>query len=213
MRALLAVCAGLCSAAAALTAPQAGSAWTFDADRAGSPPAGFTLAAMRQDGSGAWSVRRDGANGVLVHDANPAHAGLAMAIAEAPAFRDGTVSVRLRLAGGERAGGVIWRYQDAENFHAAVLDLSRRSLALFRIVHGNRVRVEDEDDLELDAAAWHTLKVVHDQAFVRVSLGGIRVFDERDRTFGAGRVGLLASGASLVWFDDFQARPETRQRQ
>jgi hypothetical protein len=212
MRALFALCAGLCTGAAALAPPQAGPVWTFDYDRAGSPPAGFTLAAMRQEGSGAWSVRRDGANGVVVHDANPAHAGFALAIADAPAFRDGTVSVRLRLAGGDRAGGLVWRYQDAGNFHAAVLDLGRRSLALFRIVHGNRVRVEDEDDLELDPEAWHTLKVVHDQAFVRVSLGGIRVFDERDRTFGAGRTGLLATGGSLVWFDDFQARPEARQR-
>jgi hypothetical protein len=202
----------VCGAAAAgLAQASAPRVWTFDADRAGALPPGFTLAAMRQADAGTWLVRRDAANGLLVHDANPAHAGFGLAIADAAPFRDGSVSVRLRLDGGARAGGVVWRYQDAENFHAAVLDLADRSLALYRIVRGNRVRVEDEEDLELDPAAWHTLKVVHDQAYVRVSLGGIRVFDERDRTFGAGRVGLLASGGSLVSFDDFQARPESRR--
>ena len=167
---------------------------------------------MRQESAGTWLVRREGANGVTVHDGNPAHAGFALAIADAPPFRDGAVSVRLRLAGGGRAVGLVWRYQDADNFHAAILDLTERSLSLFRIVRGNRVRIEDEDDLELDPSAWHTLKVVHDQAEVRISLGGIRVFEERERTFGAGRIGLIASGSSSVWFDDFQARPESRQR-
>lgn len=185
--------------------------WTFDGDRAGAPPPGFTLAAMRQADAGTWLVQREGTNGLVVHEAHPTHGGFALAIADAAPFRDGSVSVRLRLEGGGRAGGIVWRYQDAGNFHAAVLDLTDRSLNLYRIVRGNRVRTEDEDDLELDPAAWHTLKVVHDQAYVRVSLGGIRVFDERDRTFGPGRVGLLASGGSLVWFDDFQARPESRR--
>ena len=199
------------SAVAAAAPVQGDRLWSFDVDKPGAPPAGFQLTPMRQESSGTWLIRRDGANGVAVHEGNPAHTGFALAIADAPAFRDGSVSVRLRLAGGGRAGGVVWRYQDAENFHAAVLDLSDRSLSLFRIVRGNRVRIEDEDDLELDPAAWHTLKVVHDEAEVRISLGGIRVFENRERTFGAGRVGLLASGTSLVWFDDFQIRPESRR--
>jgi len=212
MRILRALRIVVCGAAAVgLAQAPANRSWTFDADRAGAPPPGFTLDAMRQASAGTWLVRRDAANGLVVHEANPAHAGFALAIADAAPFRDGSVSVRLRLEGGARAGGVVWRYQNANNFHAAVLDLDDRSLALYRIVRGNRVRIEDEEDLELDPAAWHTLKVVHDQAYVRVSLGGIRVFDERDRTFGPGRVGLLATGRSLVWFDDFQARPESRR--
>src|SRR5687767_3667510 len=80
--------------------PQAAQVWTFDAERPGSPPAGFALTPMRQESAGTWLVRRDGANGVVVHEGNPANAGFALAVSDAPPFRDGTVSVRLRLAGG-----------------------------------------------------------------------------------------------------------------
>jgi hypothetical protein len=184
---------------------------TFDADRPDAPPPGFTLTAMRQPTAGVWSVRREAANGFLVHRADPAAPGFALAVSDAPAFRDGVMSVRLRLAGGARAGGLVWRYHDADNFHAIVLDLTARSLAMYRVVRGNRVEIEDEDNLELDPAGWHVVKVVHDQALVRVSLGGIRVFEERERTFGAGRVGLLATGASEVWFDDLKIEPERRR--
>jgi hypothetical protein len=200
-----------CAAGAtAAFAAQARLHLTFDEERAGSAPAGFTLAAMRQPAAGNWLVRRTGANGYLAHDAGPARdapEGFALAIAPVAAMRDVVISVRLRLAGGSLAGGLVWRYQDEHNHYQILLDLAHRELAMYRVVAGNRIKVEREDGLELDAA-WHTLKIVHDRSEVRVSLGGIRVFEDDDRTFGAGRVGVIASGGADVWFDDLRVGPE-----
>ena len=95
-------------------------------------------------------------------------------------------SVRLRLAGGARAGGLVWQYQDEHNFYAAMLDLTRQELSMYRVTGGNRVRLETEDDLELDPEAWHTLKVARDDGRIYVALGGIRVFEERDERGGHG---------------------------
>jgi hypothetical protein len=198
------------------SAAQDPTAVTFDHDKTGAPPPGFVLAAMRQPAAGTWLVRRQGARGHLVHEADPSAHGYALAIRPEAAPRDLTISVRLRLAGGSRSGGLVWSYQDVQNYHASVLDLARGEVAMYRMAAGNRIQVEFEDDLELDTDAWHTMKVVHTADSTRISLGGIRVFEDehRNRTDrgAAGRVGLIASGDAEVWFDDLRIGAAARSR-
>ena len=127
----------------------------------------------------------------------------ALAVLDDPPLRSVEASVRVRLAGGARAGGLVWRYQDEDNYFLARLDLGVQDLALYRVVRGNRVRLEDEDDLELDPDAWYTLKVRHEGERIRIYLGGIKVIEEYDRSQpAAGRVGLWSADDSLGWFDD-----------
>jgi hypothetical protein len=189
---------------------------TFDREGPGPLPAGFELAAMRQDTPGTWLVRRDGANGVLVHQSADNASGFALALAPGVPLRDVQTSVRLRLNSGARAGGLVWRYADASNFYGAILDLAQAEVVLFRVTAGNRTFLEREDDLELDPAAWHTLKVVHDESRIQVSLGGIRVFEERDRRSeqdtAPGKTGVIAAGAAEVWFDDLRIEPDRDRR-
>ncbi len=197
-------------------AAQTNSTIGFDADPAGSPPERFTFEAMRQEAPGSWLVRRDAANGLLVHSPQTSQTGYAMAIAPEAPVADLTLSVRMRLSGGERAGGLVWRYQDPSNFYAAVLDLSRGTLFLSMARNGNLITLESEDDLELDPEAWHMLRVMQSGDTVYVWLGGIRVFDERDerlaRTFGIGRLGLIVTGSSTVSFDDLRLAPPRTRR-
>jgi hypothetical protein len=191
----------------AATQAQQATVWGFDHDKAGTPPAGFTFAAMRQPGPGAWLVRRAGAQSFLAHDPDTASQGYAFAVLDNSPHGDIVISVRLRLAGGSRAGGLIWHYVDNRHYYASVLDVSRGEIALYRVASGNRSRIEFEDDLELDAEAWHTMKVSHTGRSTRVSLGGIRVFEDtrRDKEgTGAGRVGLIAAGDADVWYDDLR---------
>jgi hypothetical protein len=200
---------------AADMAAQPRSSIAFDDDRPGSAPAGFTFVAMRRPVPGTWLVRRSGTNGYLAHEpgtGRDASDGFGIALAPGEPLRDASVSVRMRLAGGALVGGLVWRYQDEHNHYQILLDLVRRELAMYRVVAGNRIKVEREDDLELDPAAWQTLKIVHDQSQVRVSLGGIRVFEDQDRTFRTGRAGVIAGGIAEVWFDDLRIEPERERR-
>jgi len=203
-------------AAAVVAAGQRPPTRTFDDDDAGALPKGFQLGAMRQEGPGTWLVRRDGTNGYLAHTSDEGGQGYALALTPDEPLRDVAISARLRLNGGSRAGGLIWRHQDDANFHAAVLDLARGAVFLYLFRNGNRITLESRDDLELDPGGWHTLRVVHERASVYVAIGGIRVFEERDgrleRTFGPGRVGVLAAGDADVWFDDLRIEPERSRR-
>ncbi len=213
------IVAALWVALAASTAADAGRVHTFDRDAPNRPPAGFVFAAMRQSDAGRWRVRRQGSTAALVHDANAAADGYALAVEDRPPGRPASLSARVRLEGGARSGGLVWRYTDAQNYDALVLDLRRGTLALYRVRDGNRVRVEFEDDLELDPAGWHTLQVKLDADATRASIGGVRVFahhhdDRRAHDVSVGRVGLVATGDSTVAFDDLrvEAGREDRDR-
>lgn len=198
-----------CAAAVTLSA-QSAPVRTFDADPLDATPSGFTFASMRQPTAGVWRIGASPGERFLIHGPDRVASGYAMAVVEGSPIRNVVVSARLKLVGGGHAGGLVWRYQDAQNYYAAVLDLAAGTLSMHRIADGNRITIEREGDLELDPGGWHTLKVVHADATVYISIGGIRVINERDRRldrFGPGRAGLLAAGDSEVWFDDVRIEP------
>ena len=190
-------------------AAQAPTLFTFDQVPAGTLPAGFTTAAFRQPASGQWAVNRVGSGAALHHAAVPDGTGWSLALAPDPAPAAFRVTARMRLSGGSRAGGLVWHYQDARNFMAALLDLEDGDLELFRVSDGNRIRLEDRDGLELDPLAWHTLRVIVGEGRTTVSIGGIRVLDWDERRSGGrmGRVGLLAHGRAETAFDDLRVEP------
>jgi hypothetical protein len=136
---------------------------------------------MRQSDAGRWLVQRAGADGHLVHRADPAAPGFALAVATLMTPDDCAVSARVRFTGTTRVGGLVWRYRDDHNYHTLLLDLNRGELTVYRITAGNRIQLDSRDELELDPTAWHALKVVHVGNDIRVMLGGVRVFDEEDR--------------------------------
>jgi len=197
---------GLLMAVAALLAAQA-TVHHFDEDAIGQPPPGFTLSAGRNASPGRWTVERDGTSRILVHAGTPAEAGgFSVAIFDGERLDNAEISVRIKATGGSRTGGIVWRYQDALNYYAVQLNLAGQELSVYRVVRGNRIRLEREDDLELDPDAWHSLRVVQDGDSMRVYLGGIRVFGDRDRSAREpGSAGLWASGDAMVSFDDFRA--------
>jgi hypothetical protein len=184
---------------------------TFDDDKIGAPPAGFSMAGGRDAASDGWIVKREGAARVLVHEGKPSPAdGFAVAIFSGSQYQDVQVSVRFKTTAGARTAGLVWKYQDPLNHYSAHLDLAKQELAVYRVVNGNRIRIEREDDLELDPDAWHSLKIFQESGQIRVYLGGIRVFNERDRLPRArASVGLWTGGDSTVMFDDFRIEDET----
>jgi hypothetical protein len=187
---------------------------TFDDDKVGAPPAGFVLAAGRDAVADRWVVRREVNARVLLHEGVPSPPdAFAVAVLSKPQYQDVNVSVRLKASGGSRTAGLVWKYQDPMNHYAVQLDLVRQDISMYRVVSGNRIRIEREDDLELDPEAWHSLRVLQERGEIRVYLGGIRVFGERDRLPRVpANVGLWAAGDATVMFDDFRVEDETEDQ-
>ena len=123
------------------------------------------------------------------HRARPRARGqsnLLPTVSRSPSFRARSIRMSRcrcvsRRPAAARTAGLVWKYQDRLNHYSAQLDLAKQELAVYRVVNGNRIRLEREDDLELDPDAWHSLKIFQERGEIRVYLGGIRVFSERDR--------------------------------
>jgi hypothetical protein len=184
-----------------------GAVRTFEGDAVGRAPAGFSFRVARDSSPAKWLVQREGANSFLAHLGEPpARAGFSLAILDEPPPDGATsFSAKTRLAGTSGSTGILWRVQDPDNYYLARLDLARQDIGLYRVVRGNRVRIEGEDDLELDPNAWHTLKILQEGENIRVYLGGIRVLRARDRTFSRpGSTGLWCTGDAVAQFDDLR---------
>src|SRR6185436_2316538 len=94
----------------------------FSDDAVGSPPPGFVFAATRQAPSDRWLVQRAGEERFLTHTpAAGGSGGYALAMLQDVQFENVSVAVRLKLVGGKRSGGLVWRYRDSENFYMARL--------------------------------------------------------------------------------------------
>jgi hypothetical protein len=182
-------------------------AWTFEDTAPGRPPQGFVFADGQTATPAPWQVVRDGGNAVLAHAADP-RGGVALAIAPGSPFAGSSLSARVRFPDGPSVAGLTWRHRDPQNYYSVALDLRAQSVRIYRVVAGNRTRLEDEDDLELDPAAWHTVKVEDSGGRMRVWIDGVPVVDGRDRSSpDAGAIGVWANGDATAWFDDLQAEP------
>jgi len=196
------------------SAAQSAVVRTFDDDKIGAPPAGFAMAAGREAPADLWTVKREGGGRVLSHEGKAAPAdSFAVAIFSGGQYSDVEVSVRLKASGGGRAAGLVWKYQDPNNHYSVQLDLVRQEVVMYRVAAGNRIRLEREDDLELDPDAWYSMKVRQEDGQIRVYLGGIRLFSERDRLpRTSSNVGIWVAGDSTVMFDDFRVEDRTGDR-
>ncbi len=187
---------------------------SFDQDAVGAAPAGFTFAVSRLATTGGWAVRAEGADRHLVHLGDGSRGeGFSLAVLDGAPPTGLRLSARIRLVDGTRVGGLVWRYRGPDDFLAVSLDLNAQAVALYRVVHGNRIRLEMENDLELDPHAWHVVRVEHRDSQIRVSIGGIGVMRARDRSPGeTGRAGVWSAGSATTWFDDIQTQEARESR-
>ncbi len=179
--------------------------FTFDEAAIASPPDGFFFASTRQASPGVWSIRGNATRRHLVHVGDPSvrERGISVAglIFDVP--QNIKVSTRLRLTEGDRAGGVVWRYTDPENFYFMSVFYRDHSASLVRVTGGNRVLLHSVDDIDLDADAWHTMTIVHHGEEIRGALDGIGILRARDRTLTDGnRAGVWSAGNTTGLFDD-----------
>jgi hypothetical protein len=186
---------------------------TFDDDTVDMPPAGFAFSMARQREPGVWAVRGWGPQHHLEHLADAAAAkGLSLAVV-GPAIKDVQVSVKVQLVNGERVGGLVWRYQDGNNFYGVAIDLQHPEVALFRVVGGNRIRLDHVTEIDLDHDLSHSLLIRHQADEIRVQLDGIGVLRVRDRGLpNAGRAGVWSGGAARTWFNDLRIEEVTERR-
>jgi hypothetical protein len=134
------------------------------------------------------------------------------AVLPATALRDGFVQVRFKpIAGREdQAGGVVWRWRDADNYYVARANALEDNVVAYKVVGGRRTALAPVGTpagtygvkTKVASGAWHTLRADFSGSEFTVTFDGQRLFAVRDDTFAeAGKVGVWSKADSVTEFE------------
>ena len=177
----------------------------FDQDTIGSIPAGWTCGVTGR-GSPKWTVETDATAPSKPNVLKQSGSGTFPWCARTGvAIADGFVEVKFKpLQGSEdRAGGVIWRWKDGNNYYVARANALENNVSLYHTTRGSRHTLKYVD-APVRVNEWHTLRVEFSGTHIKVSLDGKRYIDVEDSHIaGAGAVGVWTKADSVTAFDDF----------
>jgi hypothetical protein len=186
----------------------------FSADAIGQPPKGFVFGHTAQAGSpGTWVVQAEGTNKYLAQTtADATRSRFPLAVASDVSAADVDVSVRFRPVSGrvDRAAGLVWRYQNEDNYYLARANALEDNVVAYKVERGRRTDLPVKgagrtygQPAKVPAGQWSTLRVVAAGARFEVWFDGAKLYEVEDGTFAmAGRVGVWTKADSVTQFDD-----------
>jgi hypothetical protein len=184
--------------------------WNFDGDKADAKPVGWTFARTGSGPAGTWAVKQvdDAPSGkhVLVQtDAKVTNKGFPVAIADAPKFVDGTVSVKCKPISGkiDQVCGVVVRYQNVDSYYVSRANALEDNVRVYVVKNGVRKTLGNVT-VKVATNTWHDHKVEVKGDRIIVTFDGKQVLEVKDSTYAkAGRAGLWTKADTIMQFDDF----------
>lgn len=194
----------------------AGGLWAaenFNRQPLGQPPSGWEIG-ITGDGVPEWTVVADaGKNRVLQQSGRAPKPSYPLCVRSQPRIKNGHVQIKFKTLTGEidQAAGVVWRYQDANNYYICRANALENNVVVYRVEKGKRTALPlvgrpEGYGLNCPVAGrqWHTLRLKFSGAKFTVIFNGKKLFEVSDTTFSeGGRVGLWTKADSVTLFDDF----------
>jgi len=177
-------------------------------------PAGWKAERTGKGDGSIWKVVADTTSPsksgyVLAQTASSPKALFNLCIAQDSSFRDVEISVRFKAVHGEedQGGGIVWRYQDADNYYVARMNPLEDNYRIYKVVAGKRTQLATKEGIKVPAGEWHTLRIRNVGDKSECDLDGKTLIDATDDTFAkARRVGLWTKADARTYFDQFRVR-------
>jgi hypothetical protein len=195
---------------AAMASPLFAETASFETDAVGGPPRGWVLT-MTGKGAPKWTVERDEGGGAVLKQSGKA--SYPLALKEGTSIRDGFAEVKFKPTSGveDRAGGIVWRAKDANNYYVVRANALEDNVVLYKTVNGVRSSLDLVGQkggygvkTAVPANQWHTLRIEFAGTRFNVVFNGKPLFAVEDATFlEAGRVGLWTKADSVTLFSGF----------
>jgi hypothetical protein len=188
--------------------------YSFDADKADGPPAGFTFGRTGKGAAGKWLVKAEkdapsGGNVLAQLDADSTDYRFPVALANEPAIADARVSVKCKQVSGkvDQGCGLVFRAIDADNYYVTRANALEDNVRLYHVVKGTRRQFAGWDG-KVKGGVWHDLRVDAKGDHFEVYFDGKKVMDANDKTFAsAGKIGVWTKADSITYFDDLTVAP------
>ena len=185
--------------------PLWGAPVTFDADAVGQQPAGWTCGSTGK-GNPRWTVEKDASAPSPPNVLKQAGtATFPWCVRDDVQAESGSVEVKFKAVSGkeDRAGGVVWRWKDGNNYYVARANALENNVSLYYTENGTRLTLKYVN-VPVAPNTWHTLRVTYVGEAIQVFLDGKAYIDVRDAHIsGAGKAGVWTKADSVTLFDDF----------
>ena len=203
-----------CAIAITVSVEAQGRKIDFEQDVVGQAPKGFAFGHTRKVGSpGRWVVQQDSGGKYLAQlDADGTRNRFPVAVVSDVSTGDVDLSVRFRPVSGrvDQAAGLVWRYQNEDNYYIVRANALEDNVVLYKVQNGQRTDLPVKGEgrtygkaAEVPASQWSTLRVVAAGPRFEVHFNGRKLYEVEDRTFTqAGRVGVWTKADSVTHFDD-----------
>ena len=162
---------------------------TWDVVNDGVPPAAHRVLRQSGEATFCWAIKRD------------------------TSIQNGFVEVKVKPVSGkeDQAGGIVFRFKDANNYYVVRANALEDNVVLYKTVNGKRSSLPVKGrmfgygvDTDVPTARWSSLRVEFDGNLFVVSYQGQKLFEVQDETFGAaGAVGVWTKADSVTLFDGF----------
>jgi hypothetical protein len=177
----------------------------FDEVKPGDIPDGWTCGVTGK-GSPTWKVEADASAPSSPNVLKQSGSGtFPWCVKQSVRIADGFVEVKFKPLAGhqDRAGGVLWRFKDGNNYYIARANALENNVSLYYVEKGRRIAIKYVDAL-VAAYQWHALRVEFSGRTISVVFDGKQyVRAEDDRIAGEGAVGVWTKADSVTAFDDF----------
>src|SRR5262249_45717504 len=130
-----------------------------------------------------------------------------LCVAEDTKYKDVEVSVAFKAIAGKRdqGGGIVWRYQDANNYYIARMNPLEDNFRVYKVTGGKRSAEFEDKEVKIPVNEWHTMRVKMEGNHIECFLDGKKYLDVKDDSIKeAGKVGLWTKADAQTYFDDFK---------
>jgi hypothetical protein len=201
----------LFAAAALVAAAETARMFQFGKGDVGKVPAGWAAAKTGQGEGSVWKVVTDATapsktGCALAQTAESPSAVFNLCVAEDTRAKDVAVTVAFKAVKGakDQGGGIVWRYQDANNYYVARFNPLEDNYRPYHVVAGKRTQFGGKEGIKVPAGEWHTLAIKMVGDAIECALDGQKQIDAKDTTITkAGKVGLWTKADAQTHFDNF----------
>lgn len=189
----------------------------FDSAKVGAVPPGWTIT-PNEGAPPRWEVVKDlsapSPPYVFAEVSNAGGNRCPVAILNKMDVKDGDLSVKVKPVAGreERAGGLVFRYRNPDNYYLVRANALENSIILYKVEDGKRTPLASRGapttygvKHPVPFNQWSVLKVQFRGPLFSVYFNHRRLFEVQDSTFRqSGKVGLWSKADSVTYFDDFR---------
>src|SRR6516162_11233790 len=181
----------------------------FEADRPGTVPRGWSVAMTHNGGAPRWEIVRDESAPSPPHvlaqlSQNRTAGRFPLAIWDRTSTVDGSVSVAFKTVDGavDQAAGIVWRYQDPNNYYIVRANALENNVVLYKVQNGVRLSIPPKGLPSRSYGVKHDIP--HHGSSFAVFLNHERLFEVEDQTFAKpGKTGLWTKADSVTYFNQF----------